>query len=223
MKEPILNLNTGHDIPYNPWTEEEKEHLMHAIRYLHAMENKKWHDILYIPEFYPKDEADKIIDNLMNLDWLRVDNTPRMEYYCNAKEVPYTYGRGRGIREYKPQPFSEEITKIRKNLERLFKCDLEVCFLNRYENQRDHLGWHADDSPEMDDDRPIIIVTFGVEREIWFKEQEGSDHIEKLTLGHGSVCVMPAHFQENHFHRIPKASFNCGRRISLTFRGYKEI
>ena len=34
-----------------------------------------------------------------------------------------------------------------------------VCFLNRYDDQRNHLGWHADDSPEMDHDHPIAVVS----------------------------------------------------------------
>lgn len=167
------------------------------------------------------------------LDWKRYgDGTvPRMEYYINTVGVPYTYGRGDFARTYQPQPEIGTIDFIRHRVERMAGAKFEVCFLNRYLNQSDHLGWHADDSPEMDDARPIAIVSFGVEREIWFRRKlprvvNGNDleelppTITKVLLQHGSVCIMRAGMQDTHEHRIPKCGRQCGERISLTFRGY---
>lgn len=80
----------------------------------------------------------------------------------------------------------------------------------------------------MDDDRPIAIVSLGVEREIWFRSILGTNskpsygEIEKVILQHGSLCLMSPGMQDTHQHRIPKASFQCGERISLTYRGYKH-
>ena len=103
--------------------------------------------------------------------------------------------------------------------------EFDVCFLNGYENGRDHLGWHADDSPEMDDARPIAIVSLGAEREIWFRDirsYETGINPEKLLLGNGSLCLMQPGMQDTHQHRIPKSPrHDCGPRISFTFRGYK--
>lgn len=203
--------------------------------------------ITYVPGFV--DDADIAFARLRDeLEWERRDDTPRSEYYCNDIPKSYVYGRGRGEREYHPKPYHEVILAIRHKIEAITNCKFEVCFLNRYHDQSDHLGWHADDSPEMDDARPIAIVSLGVEREIWFKPQDvsctvcraksGEAHkmscfdynrddkdrrsavVDKLTLGHGSLCLMAAGMQDNWFHRIPKASFKCGERISLTFRGY---
>ena len=39
--------------------------------------------------------------------------------------------------------------------------DPELLFCNRYQDQHQHLGWHADDSPSVDPNRPIVVVTFG--------------------------------------------------------------
>jgi alkylated DNA repair dioxygenase AlkB len=113
--------------------------------------------------------------------------------------------------------------EIRKALEALTASTFEVCFLNRYLNQSDHLGWHADDSPEMDDARPIGIVSLGVEREIWFAPKGKASGVTKVKLEHGSLCVMAEGMQDAWMHRIPKASFQCGERISLTFRGYVDV
>src|SRR5262249_3664707 len=120
-------------------------------------------------------------------------------------------------------------------LEAFLDTQFDVCFLNRYHNQSDQLGWHSDDSPEMDDERPIVTVSLGVEREIWFRPipiapppDKMLTHldihrtVQKQKLGHGSILVMKPGMQDAWQHRIPKASFTCGERISLTFRGYVQ-
>lgn len=177
--------------------------------------------ILYVADFVPNpDEVLKIFQS--DLEWERRVDAPRSEYYCNDFPEPYIYGNGAGRRTYLPRPYHPEILKIRKKLEEHAKCVFEVCFLNRYLNQSDSLGWHADASPEMDDTRPVVSVSLGVEREIWFRPngKENLEKITKLKLGNGSMCMMLPGMQDTHQHRIPKASFQCGERISLTFRGY---
>jgi alkylated DNA repair dioxygenase AlkB len=174
--------------------------------------------ITYIPDFV--DGPDAVFVALRDgIEWERRDDAPRCEYYCNDFDQLYTYGRGAGVRTYCPKPYTDEILSIRQKLEELTGSSFEVCFLNRYLNQRDHLGWHADDSPEMCPKRPVVSVSLGVEREIWFKHKDGEE-VEKLKLGHGSCCIMAEGMQKDFLHRIPKASFICGERISLTFRGY---
>lgn len=159
------------------------------------------------------------------LVWERRENTPRSEVYFNDLPEPYTYGVGKGRRTYHPQVFHPEVLAIRKKLEDLCGCKFEVCFLNCYLNQSDALGWHADNSEEMDDARPIATVSLGVEREIWFRPNglENSQNITKIKLENGSCCLMLPGMQDTHQHRIPKASFQCGERISLTFRGYVHV
>lgn len=183
--------------------------------------------ITYLPGFF--DKPDELFANLRDgLSWIRHDKVPRSEYYANERQKPYTYGTPPFDRTYQPQPWTMPLIAIRSLLEKQCGCTFEVVFLNRYHDQSDQLGWHSDDSPEMDDDRPIAIVSLGVEREIWFREtptglrQDGFGTVAKLKLEHGSVCLMHPGMQDTHQHRIPKAGFMCGERISLTFRGYKE-
>lgn len=189
--------------------------------------------VSYYPEFVsgPDNAFAHLRDDL---DWERRGDAPRCEYYCNDVAQPYVYGVGRGRRLYEPRPYHPIILEIRQKLEQLAGAKFEVCFLNRYLNQSDHLGWHADDSPEMDDSRPIASVSLGVAREIWFRRKPNvaadialiesgggpPGEVTKLLLEHGSLCLMPPGMQDVWQHRIPKASFQCGERISLTFRGY---
>lgn len=174
---------------------------------------------IYIEKFVP--DPDDAFAALKKLDWERRSDAPRSEYYCNDYGDAYTYGRGAGRRTYEPRYQSEEIWAIRRRLEAQCSCLFDTVFLNMYLDQRDHLGWHSDDSPEMDDARPVVSVSLGVEREIWTRSKlPGLNLISKYSLAHGSAFIMPPGFQDLYQHKIPKASFQCGERISLTFRGY---
>jgi len=175
--------------------------------------------VTYNPSFMSKDEADKAFNDLLTgCAWVHRDTAPRQEYYVNAFNVSYTYGAV--ARTYEAQPEIEAIRNIRLKLEESTGTKFEVCFLNYYKDQTQHLGWHSDNSPEMDDNRPIAIISLGVEREIWFRPMEKSDRKEVLLLNHGSLALMHAGMQDTWQHRIPKCSRVCGGRISLTFRGY---
>jgi len=175
--------------------------------------------ITYVSKFII--DPDQILKRLISeLNWERREGTPRSEYYCNDLNTPYVYGRGRGERLYNPQPYHPDILLIKEKLETYTNTKFEVCFLNLYHNQSDFLGFHSDNSPEMDDLRPIVTVSLGVEREIWFCPIGDKKNITKLKLENGSACIMAPGMQDTHLHRIPKASFQCGERISLTFRGY---
>lgn len=176
--------------------------------------------ITYIPDFIPN--ADQALAVLRDeLAWVRRDRVPRCEYYSNDFALPYVYGNGAGQRLYEPQPYHPMMLEIRKLVEGAAGTSLEVSFLNEYLDQSDSLGEHADDSPEMDDKKPIGIVSLGVEREIWFRANGAPKSTYfKQKLGHGSLCLMHAGMQDTWKHRIPKASFSCGVRISITLRGY---
>lgn len=181
-------------------------------------------------------DPDEMFERLMALDWTRRGNVPRDEIYFNDTDVPYTYGSGEHARTYHPDTkLPWPITAIRNELEGRLGCVLDVCFLNRYMTARDQLGWHADDSPEMDPRRPIVTVSFGGERDIMFRRKvavivptarslgqaAALAPVERLILAHGSAAVMQPGMQQGWLHRIPKSSrSDIGPRISLTFRGY---
>jgi alkylated DNA repair dioxygenase AlkB len=171
-----------------------------------------------------------------DLAWTRVDKTPRDEYFASDIGLPYTYGKNEGERTYEPSPWNAGLRWLQKQAEFWTRAagqpkKLEVVFLNKYNDGKDQLGWHADNSPEMDDARPIVIISFGAERDIWFRQNPSDDplntdtpEIAKVSLPNGSICIMPPGMQNTHQHRIPRSSLNvCGPRISLTFRGYVKL
>lgn len=174
-------------------------------------------NVRWMPELHQS----KVIEHLQKFDW--VDVTPtRMEYYVNDIDTPYTYGSGLGVRTYMPRPMNPFILGAKRAVQDFIGEKMEVCFLNRYKNQRNWLGKHADNSPIMDPKRPIVLVTFGAERNIGFAPYENKDDASFLKLEHGSICIMLPGMQQSHVHWIPKAGFECGERVSMTFRGYVD-
>lgn len=163
-------------------------------------------------------EAEKFDLYWENLPWVLPRVAPRFEAFVAETPTEYTYGSGRGIRTYTSNPIPDFMIDFWDAVESASACSYELCFCNGYEGNKDHLGWHADDSPEIDDDRPIAVVTFGAERELWFRDKEHT-YVDKIKLPSGSMILMEPGMQDTHEHRIPKHSAVCGPRISFTFRG----
>lgn len=168
-----------------------------------------------------QEAADLYLEILLNLNWLEVKKA-RKELFMSFESRKYKYGDMNY--EYSSIDFEPNIEALCHVLNKAYDCDMNVCFLNRYDDEKNALGWHSDDSPEVDQSEPIIVISFGAEREIWWKEKGYKGEVPKENrrlLEHGSTFVMPSGFQERHFHKIPKHNRPCGTRISLTFRKYK--
>lgn len=98
-------------------------------------------------------------------------------------------------------------------------------FGSYYKDEHQHLGWHSDDSPEMDMDHPISVVSCGEPRFIYVKERYYKGEVpdeNKYLLTNGSLFIMPSGYQKDHLHKIPRGGHSMEGRISLTFRKYKN-
>ena len=157
-----------------------------------------------------------------NVDWVNRD-APRDECFMAPNSLEYTYGESIK-RTYTAVPLDGVVKFIMDKLNSEFDTDY-ICFLNYYKSEKEHLGWHADDSPEMDTNHPIAVISFSAERDIWVKKM-GAKGVtpadDRYPLSNGSLFVMPAHFQESNLHKIPKGDRKCDGRISLTFRRYTD-
>ena len=185
----------------------------------------------YYPDFVP-DPAALLSDLLAHTGWERRSDAPRGELFLSDVLEPYTYGRGNGRRTYHPHPLPLRVQKLRHNIAGLLGTWHEAIFLNRYDGgdrglasaNRDHLGWHADDSPEMDHARPIAVASLGAVRCLEFchksNDTKASGAVQRQELASGSLLVMRAGMQREWVHRVPKAGHLVGVRVSLTFRGH---
>lgn len=171
--------------------------------------------ITYIEDFAPDVSFEAINKAIL---WESF-GAPRSESYYADRSIPYTYGAAPYARTYWPNvEWSELLASLRSRVQEHCGQNFELLFCNHYEHGNQHLGWHADDSATVDDARPIPVVSFGSEREIWFREN-GQKDVQKLLLASGSLLLMHAGMQDTHQHRIPKAGRIVTPRVSLTFRG----
>jgi alkylated DNA repair dioxygenase AlkB len=176
--------------------------------------------VTYIPEFLTPLTSMAFHRQLRDeLDWERREGAPRYEYWTNTFGRPYTYGRDLGRRTYEARYPHWLVDDARQRIQTQCGDFLEGCFLNRYVDGRDALGWHSDDDPSIDHTKPIAVITVGAGRAIQFKSQESGSHPVEQFLEPGSLLLMHAGMQSTHFHRIPKVGAVVGERISLTFRG----
>jgi alkylated DNA repair dioxygenase AlkB len=186
--------------------------------------------VTYIENFLTHDEAERIANKLwQDTPWERRLEAPRREYWINPYNMPYTYGSGERARTYNGYSWTESLTGFiaQALLYRIGKeaapvADLlDCCFVNGYEHDLDHLGWHSDDSPEMSHEHPIAVVSLGAVRELWVKPKGFRGEVPqewRYELASGSLILMAPGMQREWLHRIPKGSKPCGFRVSLTYR-----
>lgn len=186
----------------------------------------------YIPDFLTNEvwwnNSMSAFERLTHINWERREDAPRYEYWCNVYDQPYTYGQGRGERTYEGKVTPWLVARIAHHLSEAdiipedLRASYEGCFLNRYENGRDWLGWHSDDDPFIDHTKPIAVVTLYENptdvRSIQIRDNETAV-IDTIPLKHGSAFFMLPGAQFKTMHRVPKCGYNIGPRMSLTYRG----
>lgn len=142
---------------------------------------------IYIPEFgHPAHELGDLANikkELLELPW-ETKSTARHECFMSEIDRSYTYGNRAGPQTYKSSPFSPHVKWLMGSINQILETDLNVCFLNKYDNEQQHLGWHADEFPGMRKDQPIIVSSFGAVREIWLKDKRGFKCVVCKGKGH---------------------------------------
>ena len=183
-------------------------------------------NILYKAGFIPGPAAFQYYEE--HTPWLE-RTSARSECFMSDKAgLEYTYGQGRGVRTYTSIEMDMYTRFILKHLNDYLEYHsmkpMNGVFLNRYENEQQHLGWHSDNFVDMDHEAPVCVISLGQMREIWFRliGVTGKTPLnQRQMLEPGSLLVMPAGMQHTHEHRIPKGDREMGPRISLTFRRFK--
>lgn len=132
---------------------------------------------IYIEPFLSPHQLDEIEKELLSLEW-ETKRTAREEYFMADETTDYSYGRQDDGITYTSKPWSPEVFALKTTIQYApqfegMGCVFNGCFLNRYVDQHNHLGWHADDFVGMDPAAPIAVMSFGAEREIWVKDKRG--------------------------------------------------
>lgn len=138
---------------------------------------------------------------------------PRLIRFEGDPEVFYTYSRKR----YRAETWSAETKKIKDLLKPYIEYDFNSVLINLYRDGSDSMGLHADNEPELGEDPIIASVSYGDEREMIFKENNG-DRVLRITLPHGSLLIMKGAIQNCWKHEIRKTKKVLEPRLNFTFR-----
>jgi len=191
----------------------------------------------FFPQLFEKKEANWIFDDLLKqLPWRQQVNKkegrdefmePRLTAWFG--DFPYRYS---GVVQH-PNPWSPIMTMLKDRVEQLTEHKFNSCLANLYRNDKDSIGWHADDEPLLGKCPVIASLSFGDVRVFELRKKpeppyERDDYrfsqIIKVPLPHGSLLVMEGATQEDWQHRVPKEYHDRESRVNLTFRTiYPEL
>ena len=147
--------------------------------------------------------------------WGRTYPQPRLIAWYGDVGMIYTYS---GI-QLIPLPWTQMLLDIRSRVEAATHTDFNSVLLNYYPDQRDSMGLHSDDEPELGE-RPILAsLSLGEERILILKHKKAKSlKPVRLRLASGSLLLMRGETQRYWKHGIDKETRRCGPRINLTFR-----
>jgi len=145
--------------------------------------------------------------------WGRRYGQPRLTAWFGDPGAHYSYS---GI-SLDPMPWTDTLRAIKCSVERLTGSVFNSVLANLYRDNRDSMGFHSDDEPELGD--AIASASFGEQRTFVLRHKRRRD-IEpvKLQLRSGSCLLMRGETQRYWQHGVPKERRPCGPRVNLTFR-----
>jgi alkylated DNA repair dioxygenase AlkB len=128
-------------------------------------------------------------------------------------DAAYTYS---GLRLV-PLPFTPLLQLIRAAVEQATGRRFNSVLLNYYRDERDSMGMHSDDEPELGPEPAIASVSFGATRTFILRHKRSKRSV-KLDLTDGSLLLMAGRLQKNWLHGINKQARPEKPRLNLTFR-----
>ncbi|MCT0198261.1 alpha-ketoglutarate-dependent dioxygenase AlkB [Synechococcus sp. CS-1325] len=147
----------------------------------------------------------------------RTHPIPRLTCWMGDPGCHYTYSGVRNAIE----AWTPGLQALREQVEAEAGCPFNSLLLNRYRNGNDRLGWHADDEPELDPDRPIASLSLGASRSFRLRPRHPAVNgtaAFSLELGHGDLLIMEPPTQRHWLHQLPRRRRVIQERLNLTFR-----
>src|SRR5271155_4104183 len=181
-------------------------------------------ELYYLDNLALGQERDEILQQLIAntrwrqdtiVVWGKMYRQPRLGGWYGDHGSDYTYS---GIR-LSPMPWTELLLDIKRQVETVTAASFNSVLLNYYRDNRDSMGFHSDDEPELGR-RPVIAsLSLGEERTIILKHRvKKLAKPFRLRLASGSLLLMKGDTQRYWKHGIQKETRPCGPRINLTFR-----
>ena len=128
-------------------------------------------------------------------------------------DASYTYS---GLR-LDPLPWTALLAELRAAVEAASGHRFNSVLLNYYRNERDSMGMHSDDEPELGPEPVIASLSYGATRSFVLRHKRNKRTV-KLDLHDGSLLLMSGALQSNWLHGVNKSARTIGERLNLTFR-----
>lgn len=170
---------------------------------------------------YTEQQSTALLANLIRgLDWQthfvaygRRFDIPRQQAWYADEGVHYRYSEN----QMPSQRWVEPLISIKNRVEDIASRSFNSVLVTYYRDGQDHVGWHADDEPELGDSPSIASLSLGQSRQFHFrpKDMGESGYIE---LHDGELVIMQAGFQQQWQHCVPSQDEIYKPRINLTFR-----
>lgn len=138
---------------------------------------------------------------------------PRLQTWHADAGIRYSYSNNL----LETRPWTELLSQIRIKVESFLDYSFNSVLVNCYRNGEDHVGWHADNEPELGEQPFIASVSFGAERPFAFRHKTSAEN-GRILLESGSLLIMQPAFQSDWLHSVPVQKSTSQVRINLTFR-----
>jgi alkylated DNA repair dioxygenase AlkB len=145
---------------------------------------------------------------------------PRLIAFHGEQGIEYTYSK----KCYEAIPWTDTLLHLRGIAEDVAQAPFNSVLANYYRNERDSMGMHADDEPELGDRPTIVSISLGATRTFVLKHKSRADiPIVRIPLHSESILVMKGATQQHWLHGIEKKTRAHGPRINLTFRCIQKL
>lgn len=180
-------------------------------------------ELYLIENFIEPEKANEVFMQLQEeIDWQQYQirmfgkmlNQPRLTAWYGQANIAYSYS---GL-NLKAQAFTPLLDTLKTAIETQHQTSFNSVLLNLYRNEKDSMGWHADDEKELGPTPTIASLSFGSNRKFLLKHKKEKSLKLSITLNSGSLLLMKGTIQQHWLHAIPKSSIACKPRINLTFR-----
>lgn len=169
-------------------------------------------DLLLIDEFVPN-HLELFAALKTSVSW---DKSMAARHTASFGE-PYNYSQ----MSYPAVPMHPLLKPLVEMLSKKLQISFNNCLLNYYQSGNSTMGFHSDDTSQLQAGTGVAIVSLGASRNITYRYKENHEIRHSFLLASGSLLYMDSAMQDEWMHGIRKQS-QTSSRISLTWRAFKN-
>lgn len=140
---------------------------------------------------------------------------PRLLEFFGDEGVFYRYSK----KQYTAKPWIPLLSELRNVAEKISNTSFNCVLANYYRDERDSMGFHSDNEPELGTNPTIVSMSFGATREFVLKHKTKKEISPvRIPLSSGSILILKGATQQHWVHGIEKKKSRIGPRVNLTFR-----